>query len=419
MSGEELMLPLASPYLGPMMSKGQVRSRGSKDGGHIGSLSNKKKSTTPSASPAIVATKSVPRKNRSTTAEARANRARPSPLIKPTVATTAATSRKRGDSSAMTSALASPLAMALVNGDSSPQKTAPLKRTSLSEGGKAQTTFPPIHAGTASVKSLGASPSDEGASATPSPIDLDASSSGKPMTPASIMGMDARNSQKAKARKSSDQGKQVSFAASKDGVSSTTSLQSILPGGFPSANREDWLSNKSGSGSSGVGGGGGLESRRTSHKAAEQKRRDSLKYCFDELRGMLPAITLDEDAPGGSSLGPDGFIEDQQEEDFAIEEVGDEESAQHANRAISKVALLRHSNEYLIRLKHRLARRDRDLDFCRKQIMELRSQLGYPLESQQGGVLAQYLHPIDMHQSHFASHNGNHDFAGNNQMDIS
>ncbi|KAG0289226.1 hypothetical protein BGZ96_007176 [Linnemannia gamsii] len=34
----------------------------------------------------------------------------------------------------------------------------------------------------------------------------------------------------------------------------------------------------------------GIELRRTSHKAAEQKRRDSLKHCFDDLRHMIPNI---------------------------------------------------------------------------------------------------------------------------------
>ncbi|KAG0268627.1 hypothetical protein BGZ95_002396 [Linnemannia exigua] len=34
----------------------------------------------------------------------------------------------------------------------------------------------------------------------------------------------------------------------------------------------------------------GIELRRTSHKAAEQKRRDSLKNCFDDLRQMIPNI---------------------------------------------------------------------------------------------------------------------------------
>lgn len=39
----------------------------------------------------------------------------------------------------------------------------------------------------------------------------------------------------------------------------------------------------------------GIELRRTSHKAAEQKRRDSLKHCFDDLRQMIPNIV--EKAP--------------------------------------------------------------------------------------------------------------------------
>ncbi|KAF9276747.1 hypothetical protein BGZ68_009772 [Mortierella alpina] len=34
----------------------------------------------------------------------------------------------------------------------------------------------------------------------------------------------------------------------------------------------------------------GIELRRTSHKAAEQKRRDSLKHCFEDLRQMIPNI---------------------------------------------------------------------------------------------------------------------------------
>jgi hypothetical protein len=403
-TSEEYMLPLASPFLGPNMSRGPSQVRG-----------KNKKSTTPGVSPAVGPTKSVPRKNRSTTAEARANRARPSPLVKPTAAganlTSATSSRRRNDSTG----LASPLAMAILNGAvNSPKKVT--RKSSQSEAGKSNAAFPPLHAGTSSSKPLGASPSDEGASTTPSPIDLDGSSSKKPMTPGSIMGIDAKNSQKAKTR-SSDNGKQVSFATNQAAGSSASPgpLQNILPGG-------DGWGKASGSGSSGSGGGGGgIESRRTSHKAAEQKRRDSLKYCFDELRNMLPAITLDDEAPGGSSLGPDGFTEDQEDEDFDIEDVGDEEEARHANRAISKVALLRHSNEYIIRLKQRLARRDRDLEFCRKQVVELRSRLGYPIESQEGGILAQYMQPFNMDTTHFAAHNGAHDYntIGSNQMDIS
>lgn len=78
-------------------------------------------------------------------------------------------------------------------------------------------------------------------------------------------------------------------------------------------------------------------------------------------------------------LGPDGLVEDQDEEGFALEEVGDAEAACLANRAISKVALLRHSNEYLLRLKQRMMRRDRDLAAMRRENLELRARLGLPL----------------------------------------
>ncbi|KAJ2383043.1 hypothetical protein GGI05_005451, partial [Coemansia sp. RSA 2603] len=34
----------------------------------------------------------------------------------------------------------------------------------------------------------------------------------------------------------------------------------------------------------------GLERRRTNHKQAEQKRRDSLKACFEQLKDRLPGL---------------------------------------------------------------------------------------------------------------------------------
>ncbi|ORY07579.1 hypothetical protein K493DRAFT_332665 [Basidiobolus meristosporus CBS 931.73] len=44
----------------------------------------------------------------------------------------------------------------------------------------------------------------------------------------------------------------------------------------------------------------GIELRRTSHKAAEQKRRDSLKQCFENLRSVIPEI--EEKAPSKAYL---------------------------------------------------------------------------------------------------------------------
>ena len=160
----------------------------------------------------------------------------------------------------------------------------------------------------------------------------------------------------------------------------------ILPGGLSSEDRSAWLNLRR-------VGNGGLDQRRTSHKAAEQKRRDSLKHCFDELRGLLPAITLDESIPCGSVLGPDGSKEDQIAEGFDPEMMrrakeGDDtlpdgaraplyvatpEQARDANRAIAKVLLLRHSNEYLVRLKQRIERRDTALQALSQEVVRLRT----------------------------------------------
>jgi hypothetical protein len=387
---DEMMLPpSASPYHGPTTTRGRtskaVRGKASPYLGPQG-----KKTTTPTASPMSFPTKSIPRKNRSTTAEARANRARTNSSVKPAIsqATASTSSRKRTESIISANGFHNLLDQKVSNG------------TTSTQAGD-QSAFPAMVAmPDSTAKPLDASPSETAVS-TPSPIDLDGSSQGKPITPGSLMGIHPSSNKISKETnrdaKESESGKQVSFAVRRqetekatgsssalDRTSPTTSLQTIQPGGFPTADRETWMTAKTG---------GGLESRRTSHKAAEQKRRDSLKYCFDELRGMLPAITLDDDAPGGSSLGPDGFPEDQEEEEFNMEDVGDAESARLANRAISKVALLRHSNEYLIRLKFRLARRDADLEYCRRQIMELQSRLSsvsYPLDANQAAILGNH-----------------------------
>lgn len=137
------------------------------------------------------------------------------------------------------------------------------------------------------------------------------------------------------------------------------------------AEREAWLNKMAGTDG---------DSRKTSHKAAEQKRRDSLKFCFDELRTLLPAIILDETSPGGSALGADGREVDMNPENFRMEDTLDKEpgseSAKTANKGISKVALLRHSNEYIIRLKMRLNRRDQDIEHLINQIKSLKRELG-------------------------------------------
>ncbi|WVO17026.1 hypothetical protein L204_104713 [Cryptococcus depauperatus] len=107
------------------------------------------------------------------------------------------------------------------------------------------------------------------------------------------------------------------------------------------------------------------EIRKTSHKAAEQKRRDSLKAGFDELRLLLPPINTEaldplsgEPIPGSSAprlLPKSSLVPDD-----------------NPNRGVSKVALLRFGNEYIGKLQERLERRDMFIEKLRDEVRRLR-----------------------------------------------
>ena len=109
----------------------------------------------------------------------------------------------------------------------------------------------------------------------------------------------------------------------------------------------------------------GADNRRTSHKAAEQKRRDSLKQCFEELRRILPPMASnanDEDRrPGEGNVGG---------------QRGGSVDPENPNRGVSKVALLRRSNEYVGTLHDRVDRRDLAIEALRAKLEKLRGQVG-------------------------------------------
>ncbi|KAI6029567.1 hypothetical protein BKA83DRAFT_4047572 [Pisolithus microcarpus] len=106
---------------------------------------------------------------------------------------------------------------------------------------------------------------------------------------------------------------------------------------------------------------------RKSHKDAEQKRRDSLKTAYDDLRTLLPPIPLpsDENFPdepilpgalpprGPPKAGGDG-----------------------PNKGVSKLQLLRCGNDYIRRLKDRVDRRDKEIANLRKEVLRLRIYAG-------------------------------------------
>lgn len=107
------------------------------------------------------------------------------------------------------------------------------------------------------------------------------------------------------------------------------------------------------------------ENRKISHKAAEQKRRDSLKAGFDELRLLLPPINTEaldplsgEPIPGSSAprlLPKSSLVPDD-----------------NPNRGVSKVALLRFGNEYIGKLQERVDRRDLYIEKLREEVKRLR-----------------------------------------------
>lgn len=111
----------------------------------------------------------------------------------------------------------------------------------------------------------------------------------------------------------------------------------------------------------------GSPPRKTSHKAAEQKRRDSLKTTFDDLRHLLPPIPLpsDENFPDEpilpGALPPRG---------------PPKAGGEGPNKGVSKLQLLRCGNDFIRQLKGRVERRDDEINKLRHEILRLRSFAG-------------------------------------------
>jgi len=110
-----------------------------------------------------------------------------------------------------------------------------------------------------------------------------------------------------------------------------------------------------------------MQVRKTSHKAAEQKRRDSLKTTFDDLRVLLPPIPLpsDENFPDEpilpGALPPRG---------------PPKAGGEGPNKGVSKLQLLMCGNDYIRQLKARVERRDDEIERLRREIVRLRMFVG-------------------------------------------
>ncbi|PPQ90607.1 hypothetical protein CVT25_007568 [Psilocybe cyanescens] len=133
------------------------------------------------------------------------------------------------------------------------------------------------------------------------------------------------------------------------------------------------------SGSSGVGSssaGPPMQVRKTSHKAAEQKRRDSLKTTFDDLRKLLPPIALPSDADTGdasSMLTSPLFNPTTPLLPGALPPRGPPKAGgEGPNKGVSKLQLLICGNEYIRLLKARVERRDDEIGRLRREVGRLR-----------------------------------------------
>lgn len=120
----------------------------------------------------------------------------------------------------------------------------------------------------------------------------------------------------------------------------------------------------------------GPQVRKTSHKAAEQKRRDSLKTTFDDLRGLLPPIPLsNSDNPDDPASTPVALLPTRPLLPGALPPRGPPKSGgEGPNKGVSKLQLLMCGNEYIRVLKARIERRDTEIVTLRSEVARLREQ---------------------------------------------
>lgn len=99
-----------------------------------------------------------------------------------------------------------------------------------------------------------------------------------------------------------------------------------------------------------------VENRRSAHKVAEQKRRDTLKQSFDSLRKEITDVLVMDETDENKKL--DESIRDEKEKEVKL---------------MSKVLLLQHSYEYIIRLKNEGKRKDEKMQKMQSELDNLRS----------------------------------------------
>ncbi|SJL11332.1 uncharacterized protein ARMOST_14735 [Armillaria ostoyae] len=125
--------------------------------------------------------------------------------------------------------------------------------------------------------------------------------------------------------------------------------------------------------------------RKTTHKAAEQMRRDSLKTTFDDLRGLLPPILLPSD---------DKYPLDEPVLPGALPPRGPPKTGSDCpNEGASKLQLLMCGNDFIRKLRGQLERRDEEIGQLRQEIGKLRNVL---IVNGDHGYFEEGVEPVDL-----------------------
>ncbi|CAG8501798.1 2367_t:CDS:2 [Cetraspora pellucida] len=106
-----------------------------------------------------------------------------------------------------------------------------------------------------------------------------------------------------------------------------------------------------------------LESRRTTHKAAEQKRRDSLKQSFDELKKVIPFNA----ATGNINISNNGC--DGNNNNSISGKVGDNSGSM---KNVSKLFLLKRAHDHIVELHQQTKEKDLIIQNLKNELDELR-----------------------------------------------
>ncbi|CAG8724944.1 6442_t:CDS:2 [Dentiscutata erythropus] len=107
-----------------------------------------------------------------------------------------------------------------------------------------------------------------------------------------------------------------------------------------------------------------LESRRTTHKAAEQKRRDSLKQSFDELKKVVPLHSITSNNIKGNNKNGCGNDRNTTK--------GKSCDSNGSSKNISKLLLLKRAHDHIVELHQQTKEKDELIQKLTNELDELK-----------------------------------------------